>query len=187
MLGCAPLPQSSLAEVTTASYFSSLPLIPGDAILDRAGIFSTGAPSSIHIVVNAGVVTGQNPQSTLSAVQNMILLANQRWCLITFSLNSSLFLFISLFYMRRLRFVGKSFYHVCRNYDLYSNLFLCTCEPVRKHPWEEIITRSSTVQGNVLWVVLYYWLGCMKDWVTFITKAKIKIRCNESVRNTQWD
>ncbi|KAG0716056.1 Glutamine amidotransferase-like class 1 domain-containing protein 1 [Chionoecetes opilio] len=69
---------SSLAEVTTASYFSSLPLIPGDAILDRAGIFSTGAPSSIHIVVNAGVVTGQNPQSTLSAVQNMILLANQR-------------------------------------------------------------------------------------------------------------
>ncbi|XP_045127508.1 glutamine amidotransferase-like class 1 domain-containing protein 1 [Portunus trituberculatus] len=69
---------SSLAEVTTASYFSSLPLIPGDAILDRAGIFSTGAPASIHIVVNAGVVTGQNPQSTLSAVQNMILLANQR-------------------------------------------------------------------------------------------------------------
>ncbi|XP_063589931.1 glutamine amidotransferase-like class 1 domain-containing protein 1 [Penaeus indicus] len=69
---------SSLAEVTAASYFSSLPMIPGDAILDRAGIFSTGAPSSVHIVVNAGVVTGQNPQSTLSAVQNMILLANQR-------------------------------------------------------------------------------------------------------------
>ncbi|KAG7165734.1 Glutamine amidotransferase-like class 1 domain-containing protein 1-like, partial [Homarus americanus] len=69
---------SSLAEVTATTYFSSLPLIPGDAILDRAGIFSTGAPTSIHIVVNAGVVTGQNPQSTLSAVQNMILLANQR-------------------------------------------------------------------------------------------------------------
>lgn len=69
---------SSLAEVTAASYFASLPMIPGDAILDRAGIFSTGAPTSIHIVVNSGVVTGQNPQSTLSAVQNMILLANQR-------------------------------------------------------------------------------------------------------------
>ncbi|XP_068241184.1 glutamine amidotransferase-like class 1 domain-containing protein 1 [Palaemon carinicauda] len=69
---------SSLSEVTATSYFASLPLIPGDAILDRAGIFSTGAPTSVHIVVNAGVVTGQNPQSTLSAVQNMILLANQR-------------------------------------------------------------------------------------------------------------
>ncbi|XP_064079325.1 glutamine amidotransferase-like class 1 domain-containing protein 1 isoform X2 [Macrobrachium nipponense] len=69
---------SSLSEVTATSYFASLPLIPGDAILDRAGIFSTGAPASVHIVVNAGVVTGQNPQSTLSAVQNMILLANQR-------------------------------------------------------------------------------------------------------------
>ncbi|KAK4327821.1 hypothetical protein Pmani_001719 [Petrolisthes manimaculis] len=69
---------SSLGEVTSASYFPLLPLVPGDAILDRAGIFSTGAPNSVHVVVNAGVVTGQNTQSTLAAVQNMILLANQR-------------------------------------------------------------------------------------------------------------
>ena len=65
--------------MVTTSYFTSLPLLPGDAILDNGGIFSTGAPGSVHVVVNSGVVTGQNPQSTLSAVQNMILLANQRY------------------------------------------------------------------------------------------------------------
>ncbi|XP_076032079.1 glutamine amidotransferase-like class 1 domain-containing protein 1 isoform X2 [Oratosquilla oratoria] len=69
---------SSLGEAASSSHFASLPLLPGDSILDRGGIFSVGSPNSIHIVVNSGVVTGQNPQSTLSAVQNMILLANQR-------------------------------------------------------------------------------------------------------------
>ncbi|CAL4083938.1 unnamed protein product, partial [Meganyctiphanes norvegica] len=69
---------SSLSEVASLPVFPRLPVLPGDAVLDRGGVFSTGAPSSIHIVVNAGVITGQNQQSTLSAVQNMILLVNQR-------------------------------------------------------------------------------------------------------------
>ena len=35
-------------------------------------------PDAVHVVIDRHIVTGQNEQSTLTAVQNLILLYNQK-------------------------------------------------------------------------------------------------------------
>ena len=39
----------------------------------------------VHVVVDSHVVTGQNEQSTLTAVQNLILISNARYCSTTYT------------------------------------------------------------------------------------------------------
>ncbi|KAL7635627.1 UNVERIFIED_CONTAM: hypothetical protein RMT77_013444 [Armadillidium vulgare] len=69
---------SSLGELIISPIFVGMPYIPSDIIFDKGGRYCEGAPNTVHVIINRNVVTGQNPQSTLSAIQNTILLANQR-------------------------------------------------------------------------------------------------------------
>lgn len=54
-------------------------IIPEDVARDLGGHFSaSGEPEAVHVCVDRNLVTGQNEASTLTAVQNLVLLANQR-------------------------------------------------------------------------------------------------------------
>ena len=41
-------------------------------------IFSASEPDGMHVIIDRHLITGQNDTSTLSAVQNLILLCNAR-------------------------------------------------------------------------------------------------------------
>lgn len=69
---------SSVFELARLSDFADLPLIPEDAMRDRGASFTSSEPDSVHVVVDRHLVTGQNEASTLTAVQNLVLLCNQR-------------------------------------------------------------------------------------------------------------
>ncbi|KAH7968995.1 hypothetical protein HPB52_013538 [Rhipicephalus sanguineus] len=58
--------------------FANLPVIPEDVIKDRGALYSSSDPDEVHVVVDRHLVTGQNEQSTLTAVQNLVLLCNQK-------------------------------------------------------------------------------------------------------------
>ncbi|XP_063228081.1 glutamine amidotransferase-like class 1 domain-containing protein 1 [Bacillus rossius redtenbacheri] len=69
----------SLFELARRPDFADLPVIPPDSILDRGGSFSAcGESDGVHMVVDRHLVTAQNEASTLTAVQNLVLLCNQR-------------------------------------------------------------------------------------------------------------
>ena len=40
--------------------------------------FSASEPDGMHVIIDRHLITGQNDTSTLSAVQNLILLCNAR-------------------------------------------------------------------------------------------------------------
>jgi len=40
-------------------------------------IFTVGAMDGLHVAIDGNIITGQNEQSTLTAVQNLVLLVNQ--------------------------------------------------------------------------------------------------------------
>ncbi|XP_066996580.2 glutamine amidotransferase-like class 1 domain-containing protein 1 isoform X2 [Anabrus simplex] len=69
---------SSVFELAQKPNFSDLAVIPEDAVRDGGGCFSNSGPECVHVVVDRHLVTGQNEQSTLTAVQNLVLLCNQR-------------------------------------------------------------------------------------------------------------
>jgi hypothetical protein len=62
--------------------FADLAVIPEDAVRDRGASFAASEPDCVHVVVDRHLVTGQNEASTLTAVQNLVLLCNQRYQLI---------------------------------------------------------------------------------------------------------
>ncbi|KAK7865399.1 hypothetical protein R5R35_001880 [Gryllus longicercus] len=68
---------SSVFELARRSNFADLAVLPEDAIRDAGGQFSASEPDAVHVVVDRHLVTGQNEASTLTAVQNLVLLSNQ--------------------------------------------------------------------------------------------------------------
>ncbi|XP_076328713.1 glutamine amidotransferase-like class 1 domain-containing protein 1 isoform X2 [Tachypleus tridentatus] len=68
----------SVFELARDPDFASLPVIPEDIIKDRGALYSSSEPDEVHVVVDRHLITGQNEQSTLTAVQNLILLCNQK-------------------------------------------------------------------------------------------------------------
>ncbi|XP_011405858.1 PREDICTED: Parkinson disease 7 domain-containing protein 1-like [Amphimedon queenslandica] len=69
----------SHAEILKREDFPSLPIVPPDFIRKHGGTYSASPdPSSLYVVVDNFLVTGQNEQSTLTGVQNLILLSNAR-------------------------------------------------------------------------------------------------------------
>lgn len=66
-------------ELARLPDFASLAVIPEDAVHDHGASFATSEPDCIHVVVDRHLVTGQNEASTLTAVQNLVLLCNQRY------------------------------------------------------------------------------------------------------------
>lgn len=69
----------SLYELARNPEFPNLPIIPEDYIKDHGAKYScSGEPDSVHVVVDRHVITGQNVQSTIMAVQNLILMCSQK-------------------------------------------------------------------------------------------------------------
>ncbi|GAB1598812.1 glutamine amidotransferase-like class 1 domain-containing protein 1 isoform X1 [Argonauta hians] len=68
----------SVLELARKADFANLPIIPEDFIKDNGASYSSSECDAIHIIVDRHLVTGQNVQSTLIAVQNLILLCNQK-------------------------------------------------------------------------------------------------------------
>lgn len=68
----------SVFESARSPDFSSLPLIIEDWIKDNGGTYSASEPDGMHVIIDRHLITGQNDTSTLSAVQNLILLCNAR-------------------------------------------------------------------------------------------------------------
>lgn len=72
------LTSTSVFELARSPDFATLPIIPEDIIKDRGALYSSSEPDEVHVVIDKHVITGQNEQSTLTAVQNLILLCNQK-------------------------------------------------------------------------------------------------------------
>ncbi|CAG2163157.1 unnamed protein product [Oppiella nova] len=71
----------SVFELTRNPDFANLPIIPEDVIKDRGALYSSTNPDhvdEVHVVVDRHLITGQNEQSTLTAVQNLMIQCNQR-------------------------------------------------------------------------------------------------------------
>ncbi|XP_065177093.1 glutamine amidotransferase-like class 1 domain-containing protein 1 [Sycon ciliatum] len=65
-------------ELAKQVLFPKLPLLPEDFIREQGGSFSSNFTDGNHVVIDRHVITGQNDLSTLTAVQNLILLGNAR-------------------------------------------------------------------------------------------------------------
>ncbi|XP_002157178.4 glutamine amidotransferase-like class 1 domain-containing protein 1 [Hydra vulgaris] len=68
----------SLLELSNLDNFSSFPIILEDFIKDNDACYSKSKPNCTHVIIDRCLITGQNDSSTLSAVQNLILLCNAR-------------------------------------------------------------------------------------------------------------
>jgi hypothetical protein len=66
----------SINEVVRQPDFAELPIVIEDFLKDHEAVYSASQPDCVHVVIDRNVITGQNDQSTLSAVQNLILLSN---------------------------------------------------------------------------------------------------------------
>ncbi|CAH1785392.1 unnamed protein product, partial [Owenia fusiformis] len=72
------LTSTSVFELARSVDFANLQIIPEDFIKDNGGTYSCSKPDCVHVVIDQHIITGQNEQSTLTSVQNLILLCNQR-------------------------------------------------------------------------------------------------------------
>lgn len=66
-------------ELARLPNFADLMVIPEDAVRDCGASFAVSEPDCVHVVVDRHLITGQNEASTLTAVQNLVLLCNQRY------------------------------------------------------------------------------------------------------------
>ena len=68
----------SLFEMSLLENFSELPVLVEDFVKENEAMYSRTETDCMHVVIDRHVITGQNDVSTLSAVQNLILLCNAR-------------------------------------------------------------------------------------------------------------
>ncbi|XP_030416538.1 glutamine amidotransferase-like class 1 domain-containing protein 1 isoform X2 [Gopherus evgoodei] len=68
----------SVYELIRQPSFASLSIIVEDFVKDSGATFSASKPDAVHIVLDRHLVTGQNENSTVIAVQNLINLCNGR-------------------------------------------------------------------------------------------------------------
>ncbi|KAK0068374.1 Parkinson disease 7 domain-containing protein 1-like isoform X2 [Biomphalaria pfeifferi] len=68
----------SLFEVGQLPDFAMLPVLPEDFIKDHGGKYTATEPDGIHVVIDRFLITGQNTESTVTAVQNLILMCSQK-------------------------------------------------------------------------------------------------------------
>ncbi|KAK6973279.1 Parkinson disease 7 domain-containing protein 1-like isoform X1 [Biomphalaria glabrata] len=68
----------SLFEVGQLPDFAMLPVLPEDFIKDHGGKYTATEPDGIHVVIDRFLITGQNAESTVTAVQNLILMCSQK-------------------------------------------------------------------------------------------------------------
>lgn len=68
----------SLFEVGHLPEFTTMPVIPEDFIKDHGGKYTATEADGVHVVIDRTVITGQNIPSTVTAVQNLILMCSQK-------------------------------------------------------------------------------------------------------------
>uniref|UniRef100_A0A8B9UK96 Glutamine amidotransferase-like class 1 domain-containing protein 1 n=1 Tax=Anas zonorhyncha TaxID=75864 RepID=A0A8B9UK96_9AVES len=68
----------SVYELIRQPNFASLSIIVEDFVKDSGATFSASKPDAVHVVLDRHLVTGQNENSTLPAVQNLLMLCNVR-------------------------------------------------------------------------------------------------------------
>ncbi|KAG8125663.1 hypothetical protein E2320_020758, partial [Naja naja] len=68
----------SVYELVRLPSFASLPIIVEDFSKDSGATFSASQVDAVHVVLDRHLVTGQNENSTVAAVQNLIFLCNGR-------------------------------------------------------------------------------------------------------------
>ncbi|OXB70043.1 UNVERIFIED_CONTAM: hypothetical protein H355_001905, partial [Colinus virginianus] len=68
----------SVYELIRQPNFASLSIIVEDFVRDSGATFSASKPDAVHVVLDRHLVTGQNENSTLPAVQNLLILCNVR-------------------------------------------------------------------------------------------------------------
>ncbi|XP_030741564.2 glutamine amidotransferase-like class 1 domain-containing protein 1 isoform X2 [Echinops telfairi] len=68
----------SVYELIRAPGFARLPLIVEDFAKDAGASFSASEPGAVHVVLDRHLVTGQNANSTVVAVQNLLFLCSSR-------------------------------------------------------------------------------------------------------------
>ncbi|XP_014668521.1 PREDICTED: Parkinson disease 7 domain-containing protein 1-like isoform X2 [Priapulus caudatus] len=68
----------SVFELARGMDFSILPIVTEDFIKEHGATYSASGCDNMHVVIDRHLVTGQNEASTITAVQNLILLSNQR-------------------------------------------------------------------------------------------------------------
>ncbi|XP_075401269.1 glutamine amidotransferase-like class 1 domain-containing protein 1 isoform X2 [Tenrec ecaudatus] len=68
----------SVYELVRAPGFARLPLIVEDFAKDSGASFSASEPGAVHVVLDRHLVTGQNVNSTVVAVQNLLFLCSSR-------------------------------------------------------------------------------------------------------------
>jgi len=68
----------SVYEMALLDNFGELPFVIEDFIKEQDSVYSHSKNDCMHVVIDRHVITGQNDMSTLSAVQNLILLCNAR-------------------------------------------------------------------------------------------------------------
>ncbi|KAK3095351.1 hypothetical protein FSP39_013562, partial [Pinctada imbricata] len=68
----------SVFELARSPDFSSLPMIVEDYVKDHGGSYNSSEPDAIHVIIDRHLITGQNVQSTLTAVQNLTLMCAQK-------------------------------------------------------------------------------------------------------------
>ncbi|XP_066556457.1 glutamine amidotransferase-like class 1 domain-containing protein 1 [Amia ocellicauda] len=68
----------SVCELVRCRDFADLPVIVEDFVKDNGGAYSASVEDAVHVVLDRHLVTGQNRQSTVPAVNNLIMLCNGR-------------------------------------------------------------------------------------------------------------
>lgn len=68
----------SVYELVRVPGFARLPLIVEDFVKDAGAGFSASEPGAVHVVLDRHLVTGQNANSTVPAVQILLLLCNRK-------------------------------------------------------------------------------------------------------------
>ncbi|XP_060132487.1 glutamine amidotransferase-like class 1 domain-containing protein 1 isoform X3 [Zootoca vivipara] len=63
-------------ELIRLPSFASLPIIFEDFAKDSGAIYSASKADAVHVVLDRHLVTGQNENSTVAAVQNLVFLCN---------------------------------------------------------------------------------------------------------------
>ncbi|KAF6032928.1 PDDC1 [Bugula neritina] len=67
----------SVYELARQEDFNNMSLIVEDFMKDNGAKHTVGAMDGLHVAIDGNIITGQNEQSTLTAVQNLVLLVNQ--------------------------------------------------------------------------------------------------------------
>ncbi|XP_041366057.1 glutamine amidotransferase-like class 1 domain-containing protein 1 [Gigantopelta aegis] len=68
----------SVFELAREPEFATLPIILEDFIKDHGARYNRSEADAVHVIVDRHMITAQNTQSTLTAVQNLILMCSQK-------------------------------------------------------------------------------------------------------------